>query len=367
MRQFARSVEIAELVGPLPRPGRRRLRHRRAGGRLPAEPPPGRLPAHPPRQLPRHHPRRRGIRAAVHLGGAAVVRRRAPRATASASSTTSRCPPMATSSMGRLAQYVRDVRVPLEMCPTSNVHTGAVASIDGAPHRPPAPAALPRHREHRQPPHERRDAERRVRVARARPSASASTRCSGCRSNAMKSLVPGLRRAPAAHQRRHQARLRTPHGRGPGALPDARRSAATLRPRARDGSAASSTSDTDVAQHGQSKAASARKVRERERDVLLTPGAGDDDHAVTSVSGCRSSAGFARRFARRCASSHVTAAGPAHRAGGQRGHERARLDLRSDSRVTGGPASPVPDRWPLRADKNDRARVRLRQGGLSTT
>ena len=29
--------------------------------------------------------------------------------------------------MGRLAQYVRDRRVPLEMCPTSNVHTGAVA------------------------------------------------------------------------------------------------------------------------------------------------------------------------------------------------------------------------------------------------
>lgn len=32
-------------------------------------------------------------------------------------------------SMGRLATYVRDRRVPLEMCPTSNVHTGAVASV----------------------------------------------------------------------------------------------------------------------------------------------------------------------------------------------------------------------------------------------
>jgi adenosine deaminase len=31
--------------------------------------------------------------------------------------------------MGRLANYVRDRRVPLEMCPTSNVHTGAVSSI----------------------------------------------------------------------------------------------------------------------------------------------------------------------------------------------------------------------------------------------
>jgi adenosine deaminase len=31
--------------------------------------------------------------------------------------------------LGRLAAYVRDRRVPIEMCPTSNVHTGAVASI----------------------------------------------------------------------------------------------------------------------------------------------------------------------------------------------------------------------------------------------
>jgi adenosine deaminase len=31
--------------------------------------------------------------------------------------------------LGRLASYVRDRRVPLEMCPTSNVHTGAVASV----------------------------------------------------------------------------------------------------------------------------------------------------------------------------------------------------------------------------------------------
>ncbi len=32
-------------------------------------------------------------------------------------------------SLGRLAAYVRDRRVPLEMCPTSNVNTGAAASI----------------------------------------------------------------------------------------------------------------------------------------------------------------------------------------------------------------------------------------------
>jgi adenosine deaminase len=35
--------------------------------------------------------------------------------------------------LGRLANYVRDQRVPLEMCPTSNVHTGAVPSIEEHP------------------------------------------------------------------------------------------------------------------------------------------------------------------------------------------------------------------------------------------
>jgi adenosine deaminase len=36
-------------------------------------------------------------------------------------------------SLGRLAAFVRDRRVPLEMCPTSNVHTGAAASIETHP------------------------------------------------------------------------------------------------------------------------------------------------------------------------------------------------------------------------------------------
>jgi adenosine deaminase len=36
-------------------------------------------------------------------------------------------------SLGRLAGYVRDRRIPLEMCPTSNVQTGAAASIKDHP------------------------------------------------------------------------------------------------------------------------------------------------------------------------------------------------------------------------------------------
>jgi adenosine deaminase len=35
--------------------------------------------------------------------------------------------------LGRLAAFVRDRRIPLEMCPTSNVHTGAAASIHEHP------------------------------------------------------------------------------------------------------------------------------------------------------------------------------------------------------------------------------------------
>jgi adenosine deaminase len=36
-------------------------------------------------------------------------------------------------SLGSLAAYIRDRRVPLEMCPTSNIHTGAVMSIQQHP------------------------------------------------------------------------------------------------------------------------------------------------------------------------------------------------------------------------------------------
>ena len=41
--------------------------------------------------------------------------------------------PDGTASLGRLASYVRDRRIPLEMCPTSNVQTGAAASMSDHP------------------------------------------------------------------------------------------------------------------------------------------------------------------------------------------------------------------------------------------
>ena len=57
----------------------RRLRHRRRRGRLPAHPAPRRVRVPPAPELPLHHPRRRGLRAAVDLGGHPVVRRRPAR------------------------------------------------------------------------------------------------------------------------------------------------------------------------------------------------------------------------------------------------------------------------------------------------
>ena len=79
MRTAARSLEIAELA----------VRWRDAGvvgfdiagaeAGLPADPPPRRLPVRHAGELPHDDPRRRGVRPAEHLGGRAVVRRRAPR------------------------------------------------------------------------------------------------------------------------------------------------------------------------------------------------------------------------------------------------------------------------------------------------
>jgi adenosine deaminase len=47
----------------------------------------------------------------------------------------SKITPEGTATLGRLASYVRDRRIPLEMCPTSNVQTGAAPSIEAHPIR----------------------------------------------------------------------------------------------------------------------------------------------------------------------------------------------------------------------------------------
>ena len=65
--------------GRVARPRGGRLRHRRRRGGLPADPAPRRVRVPPARELPLHHPRRRGVRAAVDLAGDPVVRRRPAR------------------------------------------------------------------------------------------------------------------------------------------------------------------------------------------------------------------------------------------------------------------------------------------------
>ncbi len=85
--------------------------------------------------------------------------------------------------LGRLAAYVRDKRIPLEMCPTSNLQTGAAASIRRAPDRAAAPAALPGHGQHRQPADERHSIDVLGDSSSwSRRSATRWTTCSGSRS-----------------------------------------------------------------------------------------------------------------------------------------------------------------------------------------
>ena len=66
-------------LGRLARPRCGRVRHRGCRGRLSAHPPPRRVRVPPAGELPLHHPRRRGVRAAVDLAGDPVVRRRPAR------------------------------------------------------------------------------------------------------------------------------------------------------------------------------------------------------------------------------------------------------------------------------------------------
>ncbi len=121
---------------PVPRQGRRRIRHRRRRGRVPADPAPRRVRVHAratTRASPFTPARRSGCRPSTRRSRSA-----APTgwATGCASSTTSRSVADGAVRLGRLAAILRDKRIPLEMCPSSNVQTGAVAQHRRAPVRP---------------------------------------------------------------------------------------------------------------------------------------------------------------------------------------------------------------------------------------
>ena len=109
--------------------------------------------------------------------------------------------------LGRLAQYVRDKRIPLEMCPSSNVQTGAAASIAEHPIGDAARGAVPGHGEHRQPADERDVDDARDAAARARRSATAGRDLQWFTVNAMKSAFIRFDDRLGADQRRRSSRV----------------------------------------------------------------------------------------------------------------------------------------------------------------
>ena len=210
MRHAARSLEIAELAVQFRDKGVVGFDIAGRRGRLPAEPPPGRVPAHAARERPLHDPRRRGLRAAVDLGGAAGVQRRPAR-------------PRRAHRRRHLGRHRRhgDARPPgavrpRQAHPARDVPVEQRADRRGrldrrAPDRAAAAAAVPRHGQHRQPAHERRErvvrdgrARRGVRLRLGRPAVADDQRD--------EERVHPVRPAPADHRRGDQAGLR-------GALP----------------------------------------------------------------------------------------------------------------------------------------------------
>ena len=137
--------------GALPRRRRGRLRHRRGREGLPADPPPRRVRVRPPAERARHDPRRRGVRAAVDLGGDPVVRgapagpRRADRRR--------HHPRRARRAPARPAGRVRPRHPdPAGDVPDVERPHGCRVVDRRPPDRPTGPAALPGDGQHRQPP-----------------------------------------------------------------------------------------------------------------------------------------------------------------------------------------------------------------------
>ncbi len=189
---------------PLAGRGRRRVRYRRPGGRLSADPPPRRLRIRPARELPHHHPRRRVLRAALDLGGAPVLRRRAagPRRPHRRRHHGPRRRLRRTRAAGCLR--ARPARPARDVPDLERPHRGGAVDR-GAPHRPAPPPALPRHPQHRQPADERRLALERVRGARRRIRDRAR-RDGVADHQRAEERVHAVRRAAPSHQRGRQAR-----------------------------------------------------------------------------------------------------------------------------------------------------------------
>ena len=190
MRHAARSMEIAELSVAWRDRGVAGFDIAGAEAGYPPDPAPRRVRVPPARELTLHDPRRGGLRAPVDLAGHPVVWRRPARSRGADHRRRHRAGPedrSAAVELGLLAAYVRDKRIPLEMCPTSNVQTGAADLHRRAPDRRAHPAPVPGDRQHRQSADEPDVDDRRDVGVSSRPSATTLDDLRWFTINAMKS------------------------------------------------------------------------------------------------------------------------------------------------------------------------------------
>ena len=138
MRTAAHSLEIAQLAVKLSGPRRGRVRHRRCRGRLPTD---------RATSSAFQYVMRENFHSTIHageafglpvdLGSPAVLRRRPARSRRAHRRRRRgrRRRPDAMPRSARWRTFVRDRRIPLELCPTSNVNTGVVRLDRRTPHR----------------------------------------------------------------------------------------------------------------------------------------------------------------------------------------------------------------------------------------